>query len=172
MQVKSNDLSKAVSEVLSGLVGIDELYPNQWSLIESLFKFDNIIFTSATNSGKTLPPILYPFILKKLSHLGYKVPSTPKILFLTALNALQLSLITNIRSLGLKCDAVTNSNAKQLIKSEIMVLFISPEVLKLPEVIQELLKHRSSFVLKVIDEAHLGKEIEYICINPERSWRI
>ena len=157
MDILPQDFTTAVNKVLTGLVGIEELYPNQWNLLEALLKFDNIIYTSATNSGKTLPPILYPFMLEELGNLGYKVSTDSKILFLTALNALQLSLIRNISALGINCDAITSQNVHKLLNSEIRVLFISPEVLKINTVLQELLNHRSSFVLKIVDEAHLGK---------------
>ena len=34
--------------------------------MNALFEEDNIFFTSSTNSGKTLPPVLYPTVQKEL----------------------------------------------------------------------------------------------------------
>ena len=42
------------------------------------------------------------------------------------------------------------------LESDTAVLFISPEVFKIPAVTKNLLDHRTNFVLKVVDEAHLG----------------
>ena len=66
MEIDSIDLEKAVTVVLSRLVGIDGLYPKQWDLLKALMKYDNIFYTASTNSGKTLPTIIYP------SGMGYK----------------------------------------------------------------------------------------------------
>ena len=101
--------------------------------------------------------MIYPLILKELSSAGYSFPTNPKLLFITALNSLQLSLINNVKALDINCEAVTSENVQSLLKSRTAVLFISPEVLKQSSVIQALLVHRSDFVLKVVDEAHLGK---------------
>ena len=125
-------------------------------LLQTLFEHDNIFYTQSTNGGKTLPTVIYPVILKKLNSMGYSFPPNPKVLFVTALNALQLSLINNVKGLGIDCEAVISDNVQELLESNTSVLFISPEVLKMPLVTQSLLKKRSSFVLKVVDECHLG----------------
>ena len=155
--IHSSDLDKAIQSVLNKLPGISELYPNQREILDTLFQHENIFFTSSTNSGKTLPTVMFPLVLTELSSAGYDFPSNPKVLFITALNSLQLSLVSTVKSLGIDCEAVTSENLPKLLKSEIAVLFISPEVLKLPSVTQTLLLYRSNFVLKVVDEAHLGK---------------
>ena len=54
-EVLYEDLEAAVSSVLEDLRGIDELYPTQMELLSSLLGKESIFFTSATNSGKTLP---------------------------------------------------------------------------------------------------------------------
>ena len=100
--------------------------------------------------------MIYPEIVKSLSSLGYNYPQNPKLLFITALNSLKLSLVHNVKSLGVDCEAVTCENLQGLLDSSTTCLFISPEVLKQPIVTQSLLLHRSKFVLKVVDEAHLG----------------
>ena len=156
-KIKSEDLEKAIAEVVKKLTGIDNLYPNQHELILSLIKSDNIFYTASTNSGKTLPAVIYPDILKYLNSLGYSFPASPKLLFVTALNSLKLSLVNNVKSIGINCEAVTSENLKELLDSSTSVLFISPEVLKQPGVTQMLILHRAMFVLKVVDEAHLGK---------------
>ena len=81
---------------------------------------------------------------------GYTFPVAPKVLFVTALNSLQTSLVKNMEHLGIDCGVLTRENVDG-------VLFVGPEVLKQKIVTQEIMKHRSSFVCKVIDEAHLGK---------------
>ena len=118
---------------------------------------DNIFFTSATNSGKTIPAVIFPLVLQELSFLDYSSIENPKVLFVTALNSLQLSLLNNIRNLGVLCEAATKSNIETLMESHETVILISPEVLKISSVTQTLLKNRTKFVLKVVDEAHLGK---------------
>ena len=155
--VTSTDLNNAIQSVLSKVSGVSELYPNQQEIISTLFNNDYVFYTSSTNSGKTLSAVIFPLILNELSSAGYNFPPNPKLLFVTALNSLQLSLINNVKALNISCEAVTCENVQNLLKSRTAVLFISPEVLKQSFVIQTLLLHRSSFVLKVVDEAHLGK---------------
>ena len=155
-QVRPSDLDRAISDVLENLVGINELYPGQYQLLQSLMENESVFYTSCTNSGKTLPTIIYPEILKILKNLGYNFPARPKVLFLTALNSLQLSLVSNVKHLGIDCESVNTENVKDLLDSDTTVLFISPEVFKIPAVTKILLDHRASFVLKVVDEAHLG----------------
>ena len=156
-KVTSHDLESAIDAALEDLTGIDSLYPGQHALLSSLMEHENIIFTSSTNSGKTLPAVIYPRILKNLVQTGYSFPSNPKVLFLTALNSIKLSLVTNVKAMGINCEAVTIDNLKILLDSDTSVLFISPEVFKTPAVSRTLLTYRSSIVLKVVDEAHLGK---------------
>ena len=162
-EIISSDLQRAINEILEHLPAIDQLYPIQHELLTSLTQNDNIFFTSSTNSGKTLPTVIYPSLVKKLSEYGYSFPSHPKVLYITPLNSLKLSQMNNVKGLGIDCEAVTSENVKTLLNSKTSVLFISPEVLKLPHVIATLLSHRSSFVLKVVDEAHLGKNILKKC---------
>ena len=158
IRVKSEHLDKAIEDVLETVHGVRDLYPNQKELVETLFENDNIFYTDSTNSGKTLPTVLFPEIIKKLNIAGYNFPENPKVLFVTALNSLQLSLVNNVSTAGeLDCDIVTSDNIDILINSDTSVLFISPETLKLPAVTEALLLKRKSFVLKVVDECHLGK---------------
>ena len=159
-EITSSDLQRAINDVLEHLPAIDHLYPTQHELLTSLTQNDNIFFTSSTNSGKTLPTVIYPLIVRKLSEYGYSFPSHPKVLYITPLNSLKLSQMNSVKGLGIDCEAVTSENVKTLLNSKTSVLFIGPEVLKLPPVIATLLSHRSSFVLKVVDEAHLGKKIK------------
>ena len=155
-QVSSIDLDKAIQAVLDNLTGISELYPSQYEIISSILHNDNLFYTDSTNSGKTLPAVIYPEILKFLNSLGYNFPLNPKLLFITALNSLKLSLVNNVKALGIDCEAVTSENLESLLISTTSVLFISPETMKQPDVTKSLLLYRSSFVLKVVDEAHLG----------------
>ena len=157
-QIKSEDLEKAIDKIVKKLAGIDNLYPSQHELILALVKSDNIFYTASTNSGKTLTAVIFPDILKCLHSFGYSFPSNPKLLFVTALNSLKMSLVNNVKSIGVSCEAVTSENLKELLTSTTTsVLFISPEILKQPCVTQMLILHRAMFVLKVVDEAHLGK---------------
>ena len=132
---------------------------NQRTLLKTILDHDNIFYIASTNGGKTLPTIIYPAILQKLNCMGYNFHPNPKVLFVTALNALQLSLINNAKGLGIDCEAVVSDNVEELLNSNTSVLYISPEVLKLPKVTQTLLMKRSSIVLKVVDECHLGMVI-------------
>ena len=156
-EVSTADLEAAVQVTLKKLDGITELYPSQYELLLCLLENNNIFYTNSTNSGKTLPLIIYPDILKCLNSLGYNFPSEPKVLFVTALNSLKESLVNNAKTLGLRAEAVTSDNLEGLLSSDTSVLFISPEVLKLPTVTRLLIKNRASFALKCVDEAHLGK---------------
>ena len=81
-EVSSLDLDKAIKAVLENLIGISQLYPSQYEIITSLLLHDNIFYTNSTNSGKTLPAVIYPEILKFLISLGYSFPSNPKLLFI------------------------------------------------------------------------------------------
>ena len=156
--VSSSDLTDAVQLVLAELNGIPNLYPDQYDLLRTIIDNDSIFYTNSTNSGKTLPTVIFPAIVKNLNNLGYKFPKNPKVLFVTVLNSLQLSLISNVQALGIDCAAVTANNAQSLLETDMSVLFISPETLKLPSVTKVLLNHRSAFVLKVVDECHLGEK--------------
>ena len=161
-QVHTSDFDNAIKTVLAKLNGISALYSDQYELLKSLIENDNIFYTNSTNSGKTLPTLLYPEILKQLNSQGYQFPPKPKVLFVTALNSLQLSLVNSAQTLGIACDAVTSKNLKGLLDSDdVSTLFISPETLKLPNVTKLLLGYRSTFVLKVIDECHLGKRRDF-----------
>ena len=92
MKISSNLIDSTVSKVVKTLPGISSLYQSQQTLLEALLSSENIFFTSATNSGKTLPPLIYPYVLKELAHFGCEAPENPRILFVTALNSLQLSV--------------------------------------------------------------------------------
>ena len=118
---------------------------------------DNLFVTQPTNSGKTIPVVILPKVLKELTSMGYEFPAVPRVIFVTALNSIQISLVESMASLGIDCAAVTKDNIDQILSSQISVLFVGPETLKLPSVTKSLLKVRSSFVLKCIDEAHLSK---------------
>ena len=52
-KVTLHDLDSAIDTVLEDLAGIDSLYPGQHELLSTLIEYENIIFTSSTNSGKT-----------------------------------------------------------------------------------------------------------------------
>ena len=132
-EVLSDDLLIAVDRVVGKINGIDELYPIQIQLLTSLVKKENTFFTSATNSGKTLPAVIFPHVLDELKKLGYN-NSSGKVLFVTALNSIKLSMVSSMKSLGLECEAVTVENYADVPASETKVLFISPEVMKLPRI--------------------------------------
>ena len=158
MSISQEVLKEAVNIVVDQLVGITDLYPVQMELLHSLLHEKNIFFTSATNSGKTLPAVIYPSVSDELCKLGYEVPSG-KVLFVTALNSIKLSMVSSVKALGLACEAVTGDNYLDVISSrEVKVLFVSPEVLKIPKITSCLLSNRQAFILKVIDECHLGKK--------------
>ena len=158
MNLCSVDLDKAIRSILNNLKGIESLYTGQLELLSCLLQEDsNIFYTSSTNSGKTLPTVILPSIMKELNTLGYCFPKNPKVLFLTALNSIQMSLMVTMEKIGVACESLNSENAKYLLKNGPDVIFISPETLKISEVTRVLLEHRSDFVLKIIDEAHLGK---------------
>ena len=155
--VTDNDFTVAVDNVLARLPGIDQLYPSQEEVLRLLVKGENIFVTSPTNSGKSLAPIILPSILLELTKVGYEFPPDSKTLFVTQLNSIQLSLLSSMSSLGIKCGGVTSDNVRDLLRSDTQVLLVGPEVLKQPNVTKMLLGFRTSFVCKVVDEAHLGK---------------
>ena len=99
-------LNLALSDVLLSLKGIDVLYDHQYEFLKTILANQNIFYTNSTNSGKTLPCIIYPELLKKLNAYGYNFPSRPKVLIVTPLNALQLSHINAVKGLGLKSGSL------------------------------------------------------------------
>ena len=147
-------LNLALSDVLLSLKGIDVLYDHQYEFLKTILANQNIFYTNSTNSGKTLPCIIYPELLKKLNAYGYNFPSRPKVLIVTPLNALQLSHINAVKGLGLKSGSLSTKNVLGMMTSDISILFVSPETLKLPQVAKALLTHRENIVLKVVDEVH------------------
>ena len=150
--VSKDDLDVAVSNVLKRLTGISQLYPSQYQLLCRLVEKENIFFTSPTNSGKTLVAVILPDVVSELAVLGYEFPKNPKILFITPLNSIKLSMVSSMNNLGVECKAVSKENIEETLSSGVSVLFISPEVLKMDSVVKVLLRFRSNFILKVIDE--------------------
>ena len=156
------DFLHAVDNVVKNLNGISNLYDSQLEVLRSLvMDTSNLFVTAPTSSGKTLPPVLLPSLLHELSDIGYDVPSFSRVLFVTAMNSIQLSLLTSMNNLGISCAALTKDNVDEVLESKVKVLLIGPEVLKMKNVTKSLLKVRSSFSLKVIDEAHLGMYYVY-----------
>ena len=156
MEVRDGDFDNALNAVLSELPGITALFQSQWQVLKYLINGDNIFLTSPTNSGKSLPPLILPKVCHELKKKGYSYPSEPRVLFVTALNSLQLSMLSNAKQLGIRCAAITKENIIDVLKSDVSILFIGPEILKIPKVTKALISHRSEFVCKVVDEAHLG----------------
>ena len=127
----------------------------------------NIFMTSPTNSGKTLPALIFPSILSELHGLGHtELKVNGKVLFLTALHSIQMSMISSARSMNIKCESVTESNVEELMSSDNSVLFIGPEVMKSSRVTKALMKWRNLFVLKVVDEVHLCMMIMWLTEIP------
>ena len=87
MSILDSDLNEAICTVVSSLPGINNLYEGQVTLLTHLLNGENIFYTSPTNSGKTIPPVILPSIVKELGNIGYNIfPKTPRVLFVTALN--------------------------------------------------------------------------------------
>ena len=127
--IAKEHLQQAIGKVISKIDSIDQLYPVQEQLIEALVMKGNIFFTSATNSGKTLPVAIYPLILDELKVMGYEVQSG-KVLFTTArLNSIKMSMVSNLKNFGIECAALTSETCRQVVAStEVKVVFLSPEV--------------------------------------------
>ena len=159
MLVKEEDLLNAVKIVLAGLDGIDKLYDLQLQVIRMLVSDKSSLFlTAPTSSGKTLPPVMLPSVLKELHNIGYSdLLVNGCVLFITAMNSIQLSLYTSMIKLGINCVVIKKENVDDILNVQIPVLFISPETLKHRDVTNYLFQVRQNFVLAVIDEAHLGK---------------
>ena len=99
--------------------------------------------------------MIFPQIVDELNKLGYGLNSG-KVLFVTPLNSIQMSMVNSLEVLGIECAALSNSNFEAVLASDVRVIFISPEMMKQPIICRSLLYHRKSFILKVVDEAHLG----------------
>ena len=155
--VNEDVLNIAVANVLASLQGVNNLYDSQLSTLKLLLEGKNVFLTSPTNSGKSLPPLILPSICLELTKLGFRYPASPRVLFITALNSIQHSLLSSSIQLNISCAAVTSDNVTEVLNSEASVLFVGPEVLKTIKVTKALLQQRDSFVCKVIDEVHLGK---------------
>ena len=154
-EILEEDLKEAIQIVIEKLEGVSELYPVQIQLLSALVKQDNVFFTSATNSGKTLPAVIFPKIVDELIKLGYEL-SPGRVLFITALNSIKLSMLSSLKDFGIECSALTSDNFEEVLASEVKVIFVSPECMKQPRITRCLLSHRKEFLLKIIDEAHLG----------------
>ena len=158
--VSDSDFDIAVDIVVESLANVTSMYASQIEVLRNLVKQQNIFLTLPTNAGKTLPPVILPSVIQELNKLGYhQFPSVPRVLFITALNSIQLSLVASMGSLGIQCASITGQNAEEVLESSVGVVFIGPETLRLPVVTKALLKRRESFVCKCIDEAHLGKSV-------------
>ena len=75
--------------------------------------------------------------------------------------------ISNLDQLGVKCAGLTGKKIEDenAMSSDCQVIFIGPEVLKIESVRQILLLNRKRFILKVIDEAHLGMQLRLFLIQ-------
>lgn len=154
--VSDEDLDTALDKVLSSIEGINSLYPNQYEVLKNIVNLNNVYVTSPTNSGKTIPPVILPSVIRELRVIGYDFPVVPRVLYVTNLNSIQLSLLASLSGFGIDSSAVTSGNVEQVLNSGVPVLFVGPEVLQIPLVTKTLLKFRHSFVCKVLDECHLG----------------
>ena len=131
MEVLNDEvILQAIKEVKDELIGIEDLYEGQYSLLTNLMKGEDIFYTASTNSGKTLPTVMFPLVIRKLANKGLNFPTCPRILYLTPLNSLQLSLVNNVTAHGIECNAVNAENVSILLESSTPVLFIIPETLK------------------------------------------
>ena len=73
-----------------------------------------------------------------------------------ALNSIKDSLVQNMKSMGLSAVVMTSANAQDVVAStEVKIILLGPELLKLRSVVQALLSVRETFVIKCVDEAHL-----------------
>ena len=120
---------------------------------------ENVFLTAPTSSGKTLPAVLLPMVFNELKALKYDVPLNSKVLFMTALNSLQTSMVLSLNALGISCMAVNQENINEAFHQDMNVVFIGPEMLKTNSVTCALLSNRNCFSLKVIDECHLCKSL-------------
>ena len=89
------------------------------TILTHLVRGDNVIYTSPTNSGKTIPPVILPQVLKHLLALGYPFPAKPKVLFVTALNSIQTSLVSSMEELGINCCIIRKENAETLLRDAV-----------------------------------------------------
>ena len=64
------EIQYAIDEVVKELHGINSLYQNQLDILACLMQNDNIIYTDSTNSGKTLPTVLFAKVGLKLHRLS------------------------------------------------------------------------------------------------------
>ena len=95
--VSDSDFDIAVDIVVESLANVTSLYASQIEVLRNLVKQQNIFVTLPTNAGKTLPPAILPSVIRELHKLGYhQFPSVPRVLFITALNSIQLSLVASI----------------------------------------------------------------------------
>ena len=123
-EVLQEDLNLAVENVLDNIEGISSLYPIQLQLLSSLVKQDNIFLTAPTNAGKTLPVVILPQVVEELNKLGgYRLPHG-KVLFVTALNSIQLSMLNSMRLMGIKSAALTTANCEEVLDTDVDVIFI------------------------------------------------
>ena len=123
-EVLQEDLNLAVENVLDNIEGISSLYPIQLQLLSSLVKQDNIFLTAPTNAGKTLPVVILPQVVEELNKLGgYGLPHG-KVLFVTALNSIQLSMLNSMRLMGIKSAALTTANCEEVLDTDVDVIFI------------------------------------------------
>ena len=122
-EVRSADIEIAVGNVVGKLNGIVDLYPFQMELMCALVRKESIFLTSATNSGKTLPCVIFPQVLDELIIMGYEF-SPGRVLFVTNLISIQMSMVGSMKDLGVQCQAVTTQNYVEVLDSDIKVLFI------------------------------------------------
>ena len=71
MAVSNEDFDQAVDLIVKQLPGVEKLYPSQTKLLRLLVEKADVFLTSPTNSGKTLPPVILPSILRELNKMGY-----------------------------------------------------------------------------------------------------
>jgi len=99
-----NVIKTAIENAVLCLNGVRGLRPTQMQTVLDILYKRNIFKTAATGSGKTLPPCLVPLVARELRNLGVNsMPDNPHTLFLTPLNSIRDSLVSQGCHLWITC---------------------------------------------------------------------
>ena len=135
MAVRTEDLDKAVAEVIGTFDGVSEISAEQREGIANYFQRKDILAVLPTGHGKSLLFQLLPGICRALNTMGYtSYPKKAIVLVICPLNALIESHMKELRQRSISCTCLSGNDADQdgAYNGDYSVLFANPEATSFP----------------------------------------
>ena len=161
MAVRTEDLSKAIAEVIGTFDGVSEISAQQREGIANYVQRKDILAVLPTGHGKSLLFQLLPGICRALNTMGYtSYPKKAIVLVICPLNALIESHMKELRQRSISCTCLSGNDADQdgAYNGDYSVVFANPEALILNEKWRKMIQtpvYQTNLFGIVADEAHV-----------------